>query len=172
MDFSCAATATHGAAPDAANSNPNLLLDPNTGGSPRPSTRQPESCASLLLDELIGEVLQHLPLDDLASADQVCRRWHAAQTPTGWVTSAQAITRWSIMAGLAPMSTSAFHQALQQACSLSIGCRGEALERLAASCPVCRQRNGNNAWRPWCSRRRVVRRRIITVYWARSSARE
>lgn len=135
MDFSCAAPATHGTASYAVDSNHNLSLERHTDSAPRLRSRQPESVASLLPDELVGEVLRHLPLDDLVVGYQVCRRWHAMEKSTGWAASARAVTVRSIKAGFAPMSASAFHDALKQACSLSAGCRGEALERLAAKLP-------------------------------------
>ena len=83
MDSPRAATATHGAAPYGVVSDSNFPLERNTGDAPRLRARQPESGASLLPDELIGQVLQHLPLSDLAAAYQVCQRWHAMENFTG-----------------------------------------------------------------------------------------
>ena len=136
MDSSCAATATHGAAPYAVDPDSNLPLERSTGNGPRLCSRQPESGASLLPDELIGQVLQHLALSDLAAAYQVCRRWHAMEASTGWVKSARALTRWRIDAPYAKLTTSTFHDGLEYSCRLSAGCRGEALEQLAAVLPL------------------------------------
>jgi hypothetical protein len=136
MDFSCTATAAHGAAPNVVDSNPNPLLEPTTGGSPRLRTRQPEFGASLLPDELIGEVLQHLSLPDLASAYQVCRRWQAMEKSTAWVASAWTSIVRSINAPYKKLSASTFDDSLQYSRRLSAGCRSAALEQLAALVPL------------------------------------
>ena len=135
MDLPCAATATCGASSYAVDSNPHLAIDRRTDEAPRLYSRQPEFGASLLPDELVGEVFNHLPLEDLASSYQVCRRWNGMEKSTGWAGAARAFTAWSLRAGLAPMRASAFHDALGRASRLSAGCRGEALERLAAKLP-------------------------------------
>lgn len=136
MDFSCAATATHGgAALHAADPHQSLPLASRAGSAPRLHSRPPESGISLLPDDVIGEVLGRLPLDDLASARQACRRWHAMERPTGWVAASHAFARWSVRAGFKPMSAGDFQQGLGQARSLSPGVRGEALERLAGKLP-------------------------------------
>lgn len=135
MDLPCAATATRGAASYAVDSNPHLAIGRRTDEAPRLYSRQPEFGASLLPDELVGEVFNHLPLEDLASSYQVCRRWHGTEKSTGWAGAARAFTAWSLRAGLAPMDASAFHEALGRASRLGAGCRGEALERLASRLP-------------------------------------
>ncbi len=135
MDLPCAATATRGAASYAVDSNSHLSLERRTDDAPRLYSRQPEFSASLLPDDMVGEVFNHLPLEDLASSYQVCRRWHGTEKSTGWAGAARAFTAWSLRAGLAPMGASAFHEALGRASRLGAACRGEALERLAAKLP-------------------------------------
>jgi hypothetical protein len=138
MDSSRAATAMHDAVQHFFDVDQPPPSEPHPSGAPRLHSRQPEYSVSLLPDELVGEVLGHLPLDDLASAYQVCRRWHAMERSTRWVASAKDITRWSIRTGSAPVSSSDFHKALEQACRPSTGCRGEALERVAGKLPGLR----------------------------------
>ena len=89
----------------------------------------------MLPDDLVGELLGRLALDDLASAYQACRRWHAMEKSTGWMTGSQALAEWSIKAGFTSISASHFQQCLAQARRLSLGIRGEALERLAGKLP-------------------------------------
>jgi hypothetical protein len=136
MDSSCAATATHGAAPYAVDPDSNLPLERSTGNGPRLCSRQPESGASLLPDELIGEVLQHLPLPDLAAAYQVCRRWQAMEKSTAWMASAWTSIVRSINAPYRKLSASTFHDSLQYSRRLSAGCRSAALEQLAPLLPL------------------------------------
>jgi hypothetical protein len=135
MDISCTATAMHGAAPHGVDTDHNLPPDTNMRSAPRLSSRPCAYDISMLPDELTGEVLSHVGLDDLVSASSVSRRWHAAEKSAGRVASMRLMIRSSIKAGSAPMSTDDFHERLVQARSLSVGCRGEALERLAGKLP-------------------------------------
>lgn len=135
MDFSRAAIANYGTAPHGVDANQDLLPDTGTGSAPRLSSRPSECHVSLLPDELVREVLGHVGLDDLVSASRVCRLWHAVEESAGWVASMRSMSTWSIKAGSAPMTASAFNQELARTCALSAGCRAEALERLAGKLP-------------------------------------
>lgn len=136
MDYSCAATAMHGAVPHGVDSHQHLPPDTNTRSAPRLSSRSCEYDMSVLPDELIGEVLQHLPLPDLAAAYQVCRRWHAVEKSTAWVAFARKSIQWSINARYTKLSASTFDDSLRYSRSLSDGCRDAALEQLAALLPL------------------------------------